>query len=135
MARETFLAPVRWDTDAWPVVNGNGTVSIDMPVHTLPQQPLSKPAAKVDFQEKALGFEWNYLGNPQLENYSLSARAGYLRLKPSDISLDSIGATTFVGRRQQHINFQASTSLDFASLKEGEEAGFADFDWFQYQVL
>lgn len=25
LGRETFLAPVRWDKDAWPVVNGNGT--------------------------------------------------------------------------------------------------------------
>ena len=38
LGRETYLAPVRWDKDAWPVVNGNGTISLKMDVPTLPQQ-------------------------------------------------------------------------------------------------
>ena len=39
LGRETFLAPVRWDKNAWPVVNGNGTISLKMDVPTLPLYP------------------------------------------------------------------------------------------------
>lgn len=38
LGRETYLAPVRWDKNAWPVVNANGTISLEMDVTTLPQQ-------------------------------------------------------------------------------------------------
>lgn len=37
LGREVFLAPIRWDTNAWPVINGNGSVSLEMNVsHLLP---------------------------------------------------------------------------------------------------
>jgi alpha-N-arabinofuranosidase len=36
LGRETFLAPVRWDQNAWPVVNGDGTVSFKMEASSLP---------------------------------------------------------------------------------------------------
>ena len=32
LGRETFLAPVRWDKNAWPVVNGDGTIALQMDV-------------------------------------------------------------------------------------------------------
>ena len=44
LGRETFLAPVRWDKGAWPVVNGDGTIALQMDVPT--------PAAAV-FRRKA----------------------------------------------------------------------------------
>lgn len=42
LGRETYLALVRWDKDAWPVVNGNGTIQLDMNVPTLPLQTRNK---------------------------------------------------------------------------------------------
>lgn len=35
--RETYLAPVQWNENEWPVVNGNGTVALDMNSTTLPR--------------------------------------------------------------------------------------------------
>src|SRR5574344_1597092 len=44
LGRETFLAPVEWNSEGWPVVNGNGTVNIDMSnVKTLPQIKMGTP--------------------------------------------------------------------------------------------
>lgn len=46
LGRETFLAPMRWDKNAWPVVNGDGTIALQMDVPTLPQQPLAKKSPR-----------------------------------------------------------------------------------------
>jgi alpha-N-arabinofuranosidase len=123
LGRETFLAPVRWDKNAWPVINGNGMISLDMEVPTLPLMPLKKALKSTDFNEGKMGFEWNYLRNPESKNYSLDERKGFLRLKATQVTLDDIGSPTFVGRRQEHINFTVTTKLDQYSSMEGDEAG------------
>lgn len=51
LGRETYLAPVRWDKDAWPVVNSNGTISLKMDVPTLPQQEMKGRPERIDFKE------------------------------------------------------------------------------------
>jgi alpha-N-arabinofuranosidase len=123
LGRETFLAPVRWDTNAWPVINGNGTVNLDMNVPTLPLQPVKQRDFSTDFNETKLGVDWNYLRNPFMENYSLTEKKGSLRLKASPVSLDDNDSPTFVARRQEHIDFSATTELTLNNAKNGDEAG------------
>lgn len=125
LGRETFLAPIRWDTNAWPVINGNGTVSLQMNVNTMLQHPIAKPITRNDFDFNKLGFEWNYLRNPYEKYYSLSDKVGFLRLKASTVSLDSIDSPTFVGRRVQDINFECGTKFRLEKAKNGDEAGLS----------
>lgn len=127
LGRETFLAPVRWDENAWPVVNGDGSISLDMQVPTLPLQPFDQPDKKDDFVNESLGFEWNYIRNPNMDNYSLTDKKGYLRLKSSTISLDDIASPTFIGRRQEHMEFRATAKMDLVDAIEGDEAGLTVF--------
>jgi len=127
LGRETFLAPVRWDKNAWPVVNGDGTVNSDMNVTTLPLQPVKTAVCDNDFNNSELGFEWNYLRNPNYNNYSLADRKGFLRLKTSTVKLDDIASPTFVGRRQEHINFSATTQLKLNNSVDGDESGVTVF--------
>ena len=127
LGRETFLAPVRWDKEAWPVVNGDGTVNLDMDVPTLPLFPVKEKTGITDFKESGLGFEWNYLRNPFMENYSLKEKKGALRLKATPISLDDTNSPTFVGRRQEHINFTAETMLTLNDAQPGDKAGLTVF--------
>jgi alpha-N-arabinofuranosidase len=127
LGRETFLAPVSWDKNAWPVVNGNGTIDINMNVPTLPQKPVKEVSYATDFNEKTLGFEWNYLRNPNTNNYSLTETPGHLRLKTSTIKLDDIDSPTFIGRRQEHINFAATISMDLLDAQNGDESGLTVF--------
>jgi len=127
LGRETFLAPVRWDKNAWPVVNGNGTIDLNMDVPTLPLQPYPEVSYSTNFNEDKLGFEWNYLRNPRNENYSLNERKGFLRLKATPISLDDIDSPTFVGRRQEHINFTSNVVMDLFDAHEGDESGITVF--------
>jgi alpha-N-arabinofuranosidase len=128
LGRETFLAPVRWDKDAWPVVNGDGTVSERMEANALPRPVTKQDLARTDdFSGKRLGFEWNYLHNPRAERYSLEERPGYLRLHGSAATLADADGVTFVGRRQQHFDFEAGTALDYSPRNDGEEAGLTLF--------
>jgi alpha-N-arabinofuranosidase len=127
LGRETFLAPVRWDKNAWPVVNGDGTVDLDMDVPTLPLHPFSPVSYSTDFNENKLGFEWNYLRNPVKENYSLSSRKGCLRLKATPVSLDDLDSPTFVGRRQEHIDFTATVAMELFDAQKGDESGITVF--------
>ena len=127
LGRETFLAPVRWDKDAWPVVNGNGTIDLNMDVTTLPLQPFKKQVFDTDFKDTKLGLEWNYLRNPRLENYSLTDKKGALRLKASTVQLDDIDTPTFAARRQEHINFKATTALNLNDAQDGDASGITVF--------
>jgi alpha-N-arabinofuranosidase len=127
LGRETFLAPVRWDRDAWPVINGDGTVALEMDVATLPQVEVPAPPVRDDFSATELRLEWNYLCNPDAGNYSLTERKGHLRLKASTVTLNEVASPTFVGRRQQHFHFRATTAMDFKELKDGAEAGVTTY--------
>ena len=44
-------------------------------------------------------------------NYSLTERKGFLRIKGSEKQLDDSGSPSFVGRRQQDIDFQVTTAF------------------------
>jgi len=123
LGRETFLAPVAWDEGGWPVVNGGQPVEAEMHVATLPPRPWDPAPARDDFDSHTLGLCWNFLRNPYPEDWSLSARPGYLRLKGSAVTLDQEDSPAFVGRRQQHLDFCASAGLDFGPQSAHEEAG------------
>jgi len=123
LGRETFLAPVDWPQGGWPQVNGNGTISLDMKTTTLPLKPFSKPATRSDFDTEQLGLEWQYLRNPVRDNYSLSEKRGWLRIKATPNTLNDAKPISAILRRQTEHNFTASTFLQLESSKDNEEAG------------
>jgi xylan 1,4-beta-xylosidase len=123
LGRETFLAPVTWSEDDWPVVNKIGAIELAMPAPRLPQQFWEQESPRDLFDEASLGLQWNYLRNPYEKDYSLVERPGYLRLKGSAITLNDQDSPAFVGRRQTDLKCRASTQLSFDARHEDEEAG------------
>jgi xylan 1,4-beta-xylosidase len=124
LGRETCLAPVSWPKNGWPVVNGNGTATIEMKVPTLPLKPFAAKPARIEFDADRLGLEWNYIRNPIAGSYSFAARKGYLRLTGTDQTIEDRKSPTFVGRRVQDMNFTATTQVEFEPTpKTSEEAG------------
>lgn len=123
LGRETFLAPVRWDENAWPVVNGNGTVSIDMKCETLPLYPFPKSPSKLDFRIETFPLEWTYLRNPDFSKYKLLLQEGILRLQGNKKTLDDTASPTFVGRRQQHIDFTATVEISNYNIQKKGKGG------------
>jgi len=123
LGRETFLAPVTWSEDGWPVVNGNGTLETNMTAPRLPQHPWEKEPARDEFNPPALGLQWNFLRNPYAGDCSLTERPGWLRLNGSAVTLNDQDSPAFVGRRQTDLACRASTRLSFNPQHENEEAG------------
>lgn len=123
LGRETFLAPVDWPVGGWPQVNGNGIVHLDMKVPTLPLRPFSIVDTRTDFDADTLGYEWQYLRNPVLANYSLTERKGALRISLSPATLDEATQVSMVCRRQTEHEFTATTTLELHSHADNEEAG------------
>lgn len=129
LGRETFLAPVTWDSAGWPVVGRDGLIELEMSVDR--PTPAEAPEANLnpwnwtrdDFDAPQLHPSWNYLRNPAAANASLSERPGCLRLRGSAITLDEPDSPAFVGRRQQHASCQVRARLDFQPDQPGAEAG------------
>lgn len=123
LGRETCLAPVDWPKNGWPVVNGNGTATVNMTCPTLPLKPFTAGSAMTDFDGEKLGLEWNYLRYPLTESYSLSERKGFLRLRGTEQTIEGRKSPTFTGRRVQDMAFTATTLVEFDPKKSNEEAG------------
>lgn len=123
LGRETCLAPVLWPKNGWPVVNGNGTATLNMTCPTLPLIPFTAEPSKTNFDTDKMGLEWNNIRFPISDNYSLNQRKGYLRLKGSELTIEDGKSPTFTGRRIQDMYFTATTLLEFDPKKGNEEAG------------
>lgn len=123
LGRETCLAPVCWPKNGWPVVNGNGTASVNMTCPTLPLHPFQAKPSTFDFNNDQLDFEWNYIQAPNTDNFSLTERPGFFRLKGAAEQVNTRTNSTFIGRRLTDFYFTATTRLDFNPENENEEAG------------
>ena len=125
LGRETYLAPVEWDADAWPVVNGGRPVGLEVTADALPAAAPVKPVpVRTDFDAPP-GPEWNYLRNPLRASYSTDARPGWLTLHGTATTLAEAASPTWVGRRQQHMAARVATLVDFVPARDGEEAGLS----------
>jgi xylan 1,4-beta-xylosidase len=127
LGRETFLMPVTWGEDGWPIIGNNGMIELEMDGPLPPSQPWPTPPVRDDFDDAKLGLEWNYLRNPDMNNYSLKQRKGWLTLTPSPVNIDDLDSPTLVCRRQEHWDCAVSTRLDFSPVADNEEAGLSAF--------
>lgn len=136
IGRETFLAPVTWTEDGWPMIGDNGTVSETMPAGNLPLKPAAAPPAKDDFEGLTLAPCWNMMRRSDPELWSLDGKESCLTLCGSETTLNEIGAPAFVARRQQHFDCDISAHMTFAPQRDGEEAGIAVYmnDRFHYEL-
>jgi len=131
--RETYLLPVRWTEDGWPVMlTGNDTVPHLRRGPSLPRQPAPPVptagnfALREEFDGAALAPYWVFIRTPREEWHGLSA--GALSLRPRGAALGDVNAQpSFVGRRQQHAYASASTAVRFEPRRDGDRAGIAAF--------
>lgn len=120
LGRETCLAPVTWPKYGWPVVNGNGTATVNMTCPTLPLKPFPKKQSREEFDNPKLGLEWNFIQYP---SDFFNIRNGALSVTGLPQRFGERGAVAFMGRRLENNNFTATTSIHFDSKNENEEAG------------
>jgi len=111
LGRETFLAPVEWKADGWPVVNGGNIIALNEP---------PKKSRYVDFS-KPLGPEMIYIQNPDSSTYW--QHDGKMRLYGSVYEMHENKQPTFVGMRQESAKFVLDTKISAFDFTEGDEAG------------
>ncbi|MDR0508160.1 MAG: glycoside hydrolase family 43 protein [Dysgonamonadaceae bacterium] len=122
LGRETFLAPVTWDENGWPQAGKNGVVE-EKYLGQLPSFEWEKDPDRDDFEGYSLNLYWNFIRNPHLEDWSLTANPGYLRLNGSKINFSEKDSPAFICRRQTAFDVIASAKIAFVPVAENEEAG------------
>ncbi|MBK8478313.1 MAG: glycoside hydrolase family 43 protein [Opitutaceae bacterium] len=132
--RETFLLPMKWTDDGWPLVLPAGervpyTVASPKGASLRPVPlPLTGNFTwrdEFDSGAERLAPLWLMLRTPKETWWSLTAPKGVLSLTPRADSLDGLGNPAFFGRRVQHSKFEAALAL--APVSEGVSAGLAIF--------
>ncbi|MDR0184082.1 glycoside hydrolase family 43 protein [Lysobacter arvi] len=140
--RETFLLPVEWK-DGWPTILAQGKripQVADGPSfmqRNATQAPLSGNFTwRDDFDRPQLDTTWMFARVPKTQWADLRSHAGKLAISPGE-GLDTLRNPTFLARRQQHLSFEASTSLTIPADAK-TEAGLAAFQnethWFAAAV-
>ncbi len=123
LGRETFLAPVTWTRDGWPVIGVGGRIELETAAPALAPTRPPRPLVRDEFDDGKLAFEWNFLRNPYRRDWSLTERPGYLRLRGSSVTLYEVDSPALVVRSQQHFAVRCRARLDFFPRRPNEEAG------------
>ena len=122
LGRETFLVPVRWSEDGFPVfLEGEETVPLVVrhPGTTVGENPtFGNFKVEDSFDGNALGMEWMTLRGPTDGLYAV--KDGSLTLQCSPARATRFETPALVLRRLQHHAFTASTRMRFSP--EGNEA-------------
>lgn len=133
LGRETLLVPVTWETEphawkdeqlSWPVFSPlTGKVELEYPT-PFGNVALQEDYAFIDdFDGDSLDLEWNFRRSPSQPFAHVDN--GKLRL---DLLPDSVGERAqyaFLGIRQRHFEFEASTAMTLFAGGQGSEAGMA----------
>lgn len=137
--RETFLMPVEWK-NGWPEIVG-GIKPLPF-VNKKPNLPSSKVVipsrtgnfiSRDDFNGDKLGFEWNFIRTPLEKWYELND--GKLYIKPRKESIHTETNFSFIGRRQQHSQFEVSTKLSYTLTNPLQTAGLVAFQNEKHYLL
>ena len=132
LGRETFIAPMRWDEEGWPVIANNGTIEPVMDVVTLPLKPWPAEPTRDEFDTSSLDHQWVMPRLPIANRYSLTERPGWLTLLGNQWNLNDEKNPALMARRQQHWECRAAALLDASPLNAGQEAGFTVYLCFEH---
>ncbi len=145
LGRICYLNPVTWTDDDWPVFGDNGrSVDVWKKPNVGKTYPVARPQTSDEFDARVLSPIWQWNHNPVPDGWSLTARAGYLRLKalPESGPDPLRNAPTYGPDLARNTLTQKlwdgagviDVKLDAASMRDGQRAGFAfmsgsDFGW------
>ncbi len=118
--RETFLLPVTWK-DGWPIILEKGQpIPLQLTAPKTQSKTTSKPLTgnfvwTDSFDQPQLQSEWLKLRQSSEEFVAM--KKGKLQMNARNVRMDSMDQPAFLGRRQQHTQFDASTEISFPANK------------------
>lgn len=139
LGRETFLLPVSWTDEGFPLILEQGKV--------VPMSGTVKGAVRGknvtfgnfaytdDFSEKTLPLDWMSLRSPIDSICTTSAVPGYLSMKCVETTTAKKAVPSFLCRRIQHHKFESSSRLVFNPTADKERAGMLLFKDENHQYL
>lgn len=126
--RETFLLPVEWTEDGWPMMLEPGLeIPWQADAPDLPNANGDAPPTtgnftwSDEFDDPKLGYEWAMLRTPSGDWFEVGD--GSLKIVPKSDSLYEKGNPSWLARRQQHHSYEASTRFEVPEA--GVSAGVA----------
>jgi xylan 1,4-beta-xylosidase len=132
--RETFLLPVTWTGDGWPVIlPPNTPVPLtvkkpNLPAGTAPVATAGTISYTDNFDSDTLAFRWTGVRVPQSQWYVSSKAAKSLFLEPRAVPLAQQGGNpSFLVVRQQNNDFAVSVKLSAQPRTADGVAGLAAF--------
>ncbi|MBQ6290914.1 MAG: glycoside hydrolase family 43 protein [Bacteroidales bacterium] len=131
LGRETFMLPVNWTSDGFPVILPAGE-SVPMivrheGVRRSENVTFGNFSFSDDFDAATLGDSWLTMRSPAADLYSLSDEPGFLKLNCSDQKATGVHTPAFVGHRLHHHKFSAQTRMYFTPSKYSDAAGLLLF--------
>ena len=133
IGRETFMLPVTWTEDQWPVIlQANDTVkfSYTSPMNIAKSKEFFDYSRNANFKDEfdasELALHYVFLRSGKGSWLDLQDRPGSLALDVRPETCSEMGNPSFVAHRQHNHNFEVTTSLDFSPNKN-EAAGLVLF--------
>ncbi|KQZ44389.1 glycoside hydrolase [Duganella sp. Root1480D1] len=139
--RVVHLQPMRWQDDGWPIIGelaakpGVGQPVLEyikpMTAAAAASQP-AWPATGDEFLGRRLAPQWQWVSNPMPEWFSLTARAGFLRLRAQPAPAGGAaaiaplrGLPAVLTQKPPAPVFSAVARLDLHAVADGDTVGLA----------
>lgn len=127
LGRETFLLPVKWTDDGWPVfLEQNDTVPLILQMPGAVRDDnitFGNFGYNEEFNDTVLSPGWITLRGPATEFYSLTDNPGCLTIKCADVKSTDIATLPFVCRALAHHNFITECVMSFVPETDNQVAG------------
>ncbi|GAA4729387.1 glycoside hydrolase family 43 protein [Flavisolibacter ginsenosidimutans] len=134
IGRETFLIPVTWTNDGWPVMTKEMEevqYRYPLPLPNVNKNPVNPYSGNFsfsdDFSKEPLDLRYIFLRTPTDKWYNTKDKAGWLSVQLRPQTVSGKENPSFVGFRQQHNYASATTKLSFTPTADNEKAGMVIF--------
>ena len=137
LGRETFMLPVMWTNDGWPLICNNNEI-VSRTIRREGVKPEHREGGdnwvgngnfgmQFDFDAEQLPLQFMTLRTSGADKYSLTKRPGWLTLKEDTIDLSDKDTPSAVFVRPQHHRYTCRTRMQYVAGSETSQAGLTLF--------
>lgn len=126
--RETFMAPVKWTADEWPVFDlGGDEVKYQYPINAVKNTSLEpfngNYTFKDEFAGSTLNLRYRFLRTVKENWYSLTENKEAITVQLRKETISGTSNPSFIGFAQPHNKGHVAAALKFSAASPNEKAG------------